>query len=121
MSFELEFLEMMPHWIEVRHSLGFDYEGTPVYDPEIHYYQCRIVGKGLSLRRAQGEDDTVIYDIYVNGGGDRFTNQDQITLPVDQAWVDRTPLIFAIGRYTDDTGHHHVKVQCGWMYHRQGQ
>lgn len=119
--FEDEFLTMMPHEIEVNHHLGQDFEGNDVYADAPVLYQCRIVGKGIALRRRFGDDMTVIYDIYVHAGNNVFTTEDQVILPEDEAWVDRTPIIFAVGRYTDEDGHHHVKLQCGWMYHRQGQ
>jgi hypothetical protein len=51
----------------------------------------------------------------------RIALADMIVLPEDEAWIDRTPEIFALGRMTDEDGHHHTKIQCGWMYHRQGQ
>lgn len=121
MAFEDEFLTMMPHEIEVWHHLGTDFEGEEVYADTVVPYRCRIVGKGIALRRRFSEDQTVIYDIYVDAGSNVFSMSDKIILPEDEAWIDRTPVIFAVGRNTDEDGHHHVKIQCGWMYHRQGQ
>lgn len=111
----------MPHTIEVLHHLGSDFEGEDVYADAPVEYRCRIVGKGIALRRRFGEDQTVIYDIYVHSGSNVFTTEDKVILPEDAVWTDQTPLIFAVGRYTDEDGHHHTKLQCGWMYHRQGQ
>lgn len=121
MSFESEFLDMMPHTIEVHSWTGQDFDGVDQYVVPHKTYRCRIVGKGIALRRRDAEEDTVIFDIYANTGGDVVKVEDKIVLPADNAWIDRTPLIFAVGRYTDETGHHHTKIQCGWMYHRQGQ
>ena len=89
-------------------------------------------GKIITLRRADKEDKTPIFDVYIGGiisgdavlplGQTLFTTNDQIYLPPeDPAWVDHTPMIFAVARATDEDGHHHVKLQCGFMYHRQGQ
>lgn len=121
MAFENEFLDLMPHQIEVHTYLTDDFRGEPNYDPTPRFYRCRIVGKGLALRTRMSEQDTVIYDIYADMKDDPLKLEDQIILPEDQAWIDRTPVIFAIARYTDDEAQHHVKIQCGWMYHRQGQ
>lgn len=121
MSFEREFLKMMPHTIEVMHYLGTDFEGNKQYADSPVEYQCRIVGKGIALRRKFSDENTVIFDIYVNAGTNVFVVEDQVILPEDQAWIDRYPELFAVGRVTDEDGHHHVKLQCGWMYHRQGQ
>lgn len=135
MSFELEFLEMMPHEIQVFSFVGEDFRGKKTYDPAVppgKLYKCRIVGKGIALRTRAEEQDTVIYDVYIGprieGGkpvlsslGDAFRVEDRIVLPVDVVWTDQTPEIFAVARETDEDGHHHTKIQCGWMYHRQGQ
>ncbi len=137
MSFEPEFLELMPHVIQVYSFVSVDAEGEATYDPDPatqpgKRYQCRIVGKGLALRTKFSEQDTVIYDIYVGPRlidnepdfstmGDVFRIEDKIVLPADQVYTDQTPLIFAVGRFPDDEGHHHTKIQCGFMYHRQGQ
>ena len=117
---EREFLEMMPHRVKISPYLGDDFNGDPQFGQPTEY-QCRIVGKGIALRRRSDEDDTVIYDIYLDAGDDVIKTEDKIELPPDAAWIDQTPLIFAVGRYTDDEGIHHTKVQCGYMYHRQGQ
>lgn len=133
MAFEPEFLELMPHTIQVITFLGEDFRGDPTYDDaNPREYRCRIVGKGLALRTRFSDQETVIYDIYIgprvedgdiiwDSMNDVFKNEDKIVLPPDAVWVDQTPVIFAVGRFTDDTGQHHTKIQCGWMYHRQGQ
>jgi len=120
MAFEPDFLEMMPHTVTIapwvsRTAAGVDVFGAPVA------YRARIVGKILSLRRAERSDRTVIFDVYLHAGTAVITSKDKLTLDGDAAWVDGTPIIFAVARSTDEDGHHHVKLQCGWQYHRQGQ
>jgi hypothetical protein len=95
-SFESDFLELMPHEITLYHWLSTNFHGVE-------------------------EDDAIIVDIYADTKGMRIALADMIVLPEDEAWIDRTPEIFALGRMTDEDGHHHTKIQCGWMYHRQGQ
>lgn len=133
MSLEKDFLDMMPHIIKYTRVLGYDRNVEPIVDPSgPREYQARVTGKFLSLRRPASQDETPIFDIYVGarikegrpialGTEDTFTVDGVLELPDDPAWVDGTPQIFAVGRITDDHGHHHVKIQCGWMYHRQGQ
>jgi hypothetical protein len=121
-SFESDFLELMPHEITLYHWLSTNFHGVDVYDTDNPItLQCRISGKGIALRRREEEDDAIIVDIYADTKGMRIALADMIVLPEDEAWIDRTPEIFALGRMTDEDGHHHTKIQCGWMYHRQGQ
>lgn len=134
MSFERDFLTMMPHIIGKQTRTGQDFNNVPTYNPTVERYRCRITGKAIALRRHEFEEDTVIFDIYVcpfplneldeiqwGAPVALFAVEDRIILPADQAWIDQTPILFAVGRNTDEDGHHHVKLQCGWMYHRQGQ
>lgn len=120
--FESEFLDLMPHTVTIYPRTGYDDSGVPSYTGSVgKAYQCRIVGKNLSLRRPLTQEQTVVFDIYVNSGSDVFGLEDRVELPNDGAWLDRYPKLFAVARLTDEDGHHHTKLQCGWMYHRQGQ
>ena len=119
---ESEFLELMPDYVRIYPFLGtYDFEGKPQRATTPVEYPARIVGKGLAVRRKQDEEDTVIYDVYIDAGEDVIRMEDQIELPPNQAWIDTTPEIFTVGRFSDENGIHHTKIQCGWMYHRQGQ
>lgn len=117
---EREFLELMPHRVKISPYEGTDFHGEIQYGDPVEY-RARIVGKGIALRRQQDEDDTVIFDVYLDAGDAVIRVEDKIELPADAAWMDQTPLIFSVGRYSDESGVHHTKVQCGYMYHRQGQ
>lgn len=122
MPLEREFLEMMPHLVTIVPWVEQDFHGNPVYDEtKAKTYRARVVGKGLALRRREGEENTVIFDVYLDTGNDVVKQEDKVILPDDLVWLDQTPEIFSIGRFPDDYGHHHTKIQCGWMYHRQGQ
>jgi len=118
--FEPEFLSMMPHTVRISHQTGTDVYGNRTFGSTTSY-RCRVVGKILSLRRGDREELTVVYDIYTDMGSDSMTVNDKVELDGDPAWVDQTPEVFAVSRVTDEDGHHHTKIQCGWMYHRQGQ
>jgi len=120
MAFESEFLSMMPHTVTVAPFVSRDKYNIPTYGPPVAF-RARITGKILSIRKSDKSDESVIFDVYIQAGTTRITAQDQLILDGDPAWVDGTPVIFAVARSTDDDGHHHVKLQCGWQYHRQGQ
>jgi len=120
MAFESEFLSMMPHTVTVAPFVSRDKNGVPTYGTP-RTFRARVTGKVLSLRRSDRADSTVVFDVYVQAGNTVITADDLLTLDGDPAWVDGTPILFAVSRSTDDDGHHHVKLQCGWMYHRQGQ
>lgn len=129
---ERQFLRMMPHTIQRAPETGRTFKNVKSYGDD-ESFRCRITGKVLALRRNISEEDTVIFDIYIcpypvvdgviqwSAPVAIFRVTDRITLPDDQAFIDQTPVVFAVGRLTDEKGHHHVKLQCGWMYHRQGQ
>jgi hypothetical protein len=121
--FEDDFLELMPDIVGIEAWSGDDEFGDPRPFGPLTLFNCRIVGKGIALRRQFGEDETVIYDIYLDVREDPFrvfTLQDRITLPPSQGFQDQTPVIFAVGRYPDeDKEPHHILIQAGWMYHRQ--
>lgn len=119
---EPDFLDMMPYVFVRIPYIRTDFHGSHVYDVDNPLtYRCRIVGKGLALRRREGEEDAIIVDIYADMGEDIMRTEDMIELPPSQMWIDQTPVIFSIGRFPDTLGNHHTKIQCGWMYHRQGQ
>ncbi len=130
MAFESEFLSMMPYTVTVEPYVGYDRDNVATFGTAVTF-RARIVGKVISLRRSDKEDATPVFDVYLGGivqgnsvipvGNILMTTNDRLTLPVNQGWVDETPVIFAVARSTDEEGHHHVKLQCGFMYHRQGQ
>jgi hypothetical protein len=124
---ENDFLDFMTDTVEITPFLHADAHGRKVYDEtKVRTFRARIVGKELSLRRSRGEEDTSIMDIYISGvpiGGHEYvavSQNDRLVLPDVPETDDRTPEIYAVGRYPDDQGFHHYKIQCGFMYHRQG-
>ena len=123
-SFETQFLEMMPDTITIASVATRNAQGKPATFNAGVPYRCRISGKGLSLRHQQGEEATVIFDAWVQAAEAVISAEDRVTLPADPRWsafTDEPPILFAVARLTDEDGQHHVKLQFGWMYHRQGQ
>lgn len=118
--FEPEFLEVMKDTVTIAPFLYMDSKKVKVYGTPVEF-RARISGKMVSLRRPGTEDVSTIVDVWLNAGGTKISLQDRLTLPTDARWLDQNPIIFAVGRYDDPDGEHNVKVQCGWMYHRQGQ
>jgi hypothetical protein len=126
-AFDRQFLDFMPDTVQIAPFISYDRFKVAAYGPAVTY-QARISGKMVALRRADKQEDANIMDVWIGArvdglplGTTRITIEDQLTLPNVAAYPDFTPVIFTVGRWTDDTGQHHIKVQCGWMYHRQGQ
>jgi hypothetical protein len=129
MSFEAEFLEFMPHLVTIYPvAAALTRNGAHTHTVTGVQYHARISGKVVSLRRQDHEDVSGILDVWLGSRVDELPQTttpisvlDKIELPNSTEWFDRYPMIFAVGRYADPDGIHHTKVQCGWMYHRQGQ
>jgi len=123
--FEPDFLSMFAHTVQIQRWDGtYDGEGNPSPSATVLEFQCRISGKKLGERRSQGDGDNQdVFDIWFYDPENRtFTVNDKVTLPTDLAFAqDRNPSIYAVARVTDEEGQHHIKIQCGWQYHRQGQ
>lgn len=122
MSFEHEFEDLFPNRVSIEPWAGQDTYGAPVYGAA-RTFPCRVSGKALALRRPTEEGKTPIFDIWLNAGDVMISDLDRVTIVgTDTRWSGQgTLVLFAVGVYTDPDGVHHTKLQCGWMYHRQGQ
>lgn len=122
MSFDPDFWSLMPDTLRIEPWAGQDTYGAAVYGPPADF-PCRVSGKAVSLRKSGGSDRTPIFDIWACTGDTFISNSDRVTiLGNDPRWSQEGKiLLFAVGQYTDDGGMHHTKLQCGFMYHRQGQ
>lgn len=123
--FDPDFKTMFAHTIQIQQWDGtYDQNGGPNPSATVLEFQCRISGKKLAERRSMSDaDNQDVFDIWFHDPDNHvFTVNDKITLPSDTAMSqDRTPHLYSVGRITDEDGQHHVKMQCGWQYHRQGQ
>lgn len=122
MAFEKEFLEFMPQTVRIAPYIGRDEYTKPQYGAFVTF-RARVSGKLISLRRSGEDQLTTIFDIWIDNSEARaaISVEDKIEIPDDPRLGQRYPVIFAVGSYTDEDDQHHVKIQCGWMYHRQGQ
>lgn len=126
MAFESEFYTMFAHVVELQLWDGtYDRFGIPNHSAEVLAFPARISGKKLGERRPMTEGDNQdVFDIWFHDPDNHtYTINDKVILPSDDAAFaqGRFPTIYAVVRVTDDDGQHHVKIQCGWQYHRQGQ
>jgi hypothetical protein len=127
MAFDLQFLDMMPDRVRIAPFVSFDRYKVAQFGADVEYV-ARISGKMVAARRPEKQEDANIMDVWLGARVDglpisttRITVSDRMTLPDVAAFPDFSPVIFTVGRWTDDEGQHHIKVQCGWMYRRQGQ
>ena len=124
MTLDPQLLALMPHTITLTAPTGKTAQGLPTYTGGVAVsYRARIVGMLMGLRKRDQIDGQQLFDIYTDLGNAPVTSQYKLTLPSDTAWDSGSgaePLIFTITRETDENGHHHTKLSCGFMYHRQG-
>jgi hypothetical protein len=124
MSFEPEFLEMMVNTVTVEHWDGVsqDQSGEPSNFSAPVSYRCRIAGKAVALRRPDNTQEAIIFDCWLyNHDAAQFRQADRITIPPSFQFMPGRPSIFTVGSFGDTDTQHHVKLQFGWQYHRQGQ
>jgi hypothetical protein len=123
--FDSQFYEAFSHTVQIQRWAGtYDEYGSPQLQPEVLEFPCRLSGKKLGERRAMtDEDNQDVFDVWFSDPEDRlFTVNDKLTLPDEGPFQqNRYPTIYAIARVTRWDGQHHIKLQCGWQYHRQGQ
>jgi hypothetical protein len=123
MSFETDFLELMPHTVQLAPPTGRDQFNKASFGADVSY-RARVVGKGMSLRTKTSVELTPLFTVYVDAGDDVITAEYRLTLPADLALQrpagSATPVIFTVSKLTDEDGNHHTVLNCGWMYHRQG-
>lgn len=128
MAWDPDFLSMFPYTVQLAPCTGVDGNAIPTYGADVAY-RARVSGKIMGLRRGDEADITPIFEIWMvpsNAATDltdvKITPEDRLTLPDELVFgQDRSPVIFTVARITDEDGQHHVKLACGWQYHRQGQ
>lgn len=122
MGFEAQFLKLMPHTVTLMAPTGKNAQGDSTYVGGIDVpYRARIVGDILALRMATKDTQSQAFLVYLAPSSDPISTEYRLTLPVDPAWQGPNPIIYAIERETDETGHHHVKLICGFAFHHQTQ
>lgn len=120
MSFDPDFLELMPHTVTLTPPTGRNAQGQPVYDGSVaKSYRARIVGQVIQLRTRSGAQSTQGFLVYVALGSDTITPDYQLTLPNSAVWQGRNPFIYSVSVLTDEDGVHHAKIMCGFTFHHQ--
>lgn len=116
-----DFLDMMPYTVTLMAPTGKNAQGLPTYVGGVNVsMRARIVGPVQDLRTPKGSERAELYTVWV--ASVTLIDADyKLTLPAAAPWNSRTPLIFSANLVTDERGMHHIKITCGFMYHRQGQ
>lgn len=126
MSLDPQLLALMPHTVTLTAPTGKNGQGLPTYVGGVpKSYQARIVGMSMAIRMREQDDRQRLFNVYVAMGSDPVTASYRLQLPTSSEWEDGSektdPIIFSVLRETDEEGSHHVKLTCGFMYHRQGK
>lgn len=120
MSFENEFLELMPHTVILTAPTGYNAQGKPTYvGGTAVSYRGRVVGTIQALRDSKRAQESPMFMIYIAAGNGVITTEYKLDLPSDAVFGTRAPFIFAIERLTDENSNHHVKLICGYTFHHQ--
>ena len=101
MSFESEFLTMMPLTITVYPFLGFDAYGEASYSTSATTYRCRVEYDRNTRGTMQGEELTQTTTVYV-AAQTTLNNLDNYVLPDGS-----TGMVSSIKQMWDDEGIHH--------------
>jgi hypothetical protein len=107
MSFEEEFLSMMPHEVTVQKAGASTGTGHRTYGTA-KTYRARIEHDVRTVRNAQGEEVVSNTVVYLNTT-DEIQPDDLLTLP--SGFIPRKPPIITIGRVSDEDGLHHTVVR----------
>jgi hypothetical protein len=120
-----QFLDAFSYTVDIQRWDGtYDGNGLPQHSATVLTFRCRISGKKLGERRpSTDEDNQDVFDIWFEDTENlSFTVKDKVILPDDAPFAEnRYPTIYAVARVTRWDGQHHIKMQLGWQYHRQGQ
>lgn len=109
MSFERDFLELMPDTVTITQRSGSNAYGEHTFSGATTH-RARIVKKIEMLRTIRGEEkvsDTVVW-VAGNGTFPNVEPDDKVTLP-----DGTTRPVLQIHTFGDDDGNHHVKVYLG--------
>ena len=113
MTFESEFLDLMPETITIEQPTSQDGYGKRSYGAAISY-RCRVVEKLEKITTVQGREDFATTKVYVapnasSGLLPTLSARIRVTLP------DGTqPNVVGFGRQSDEDGPHHALIYFGF-------
>ena len=115
-----QFLDLMPHTVTLTAPTGRNAQGRPTFTNGVaKTYRARIVGDILALRDSTKGVESQAFIVYAYMGTDPVNTDYRLALPSDPAWDAGTPFMYAVERFADESGHHHVKIICGFTFHHQ--
>lgn len=107
MSFENDFLDLMPHSIIVNSFSSINGYGKPTFATAATTYQGLIQYKQKLIKTGSGQEKISTAQVVLNCTG-TINSDDKITLS------DGTIRpILGIERLSDDEGQHHIKISFG--------
>ena len=109
MSFENDFLDLMPHEVTIEPLSSQNEHGEFTYGAAVTY-SARVTGKIRRVIGIDGREVTSMKTIYLGPGVQSISTRDRITLPPGHE--PQTPPILSIDFKPDEDGLHHVVVYC---------
>lgn len=107
MSFDPEFLTLMPSTIQVRELFGVNDYGEPSYSTAVTRYRCLVQLQPTLVNNAQGEEVVSSHTAYVASTGTMNATA-LYTLPDGS-----TPALQSITTMFDEDGIHHSVLHFG--------
>lgn len=108
MSWDSDFLELMPHTVVISTRSGHSAYGTATYSTAGSTYRARVVDKPGFLRTSQGEVVETRTVAWVASTG-TITVADRVTLP-----DGTSPPVALVERYADENGTYFHKLTFRW-------
>lgn len=111
MSWEREFLDLMPSSVTVAHLASRSVTGTVTYTTTASTYRARIVQKQHQVRDSQGNTVMAAAVMWIASTG-TINATDRIRIPAGSG--STAPPILAVESFPDEDGTHHYKIHLGY-------
>lgn len=108
MSFERDFLSMMPDTITVSTVATLGVGGAATFSTASTSFRCRVVPKNLFVHDSRGQGAAVAYEVWVASTSAKLAPSSKYTLPDGS-----TPPVVTVDRFPDQQGGHHVRLRLG--------
>ncbi len=113
MSFEDDFLDLMPATVTITTSAARSVYGQPTWSSVGHSYDARVVVRQREIRLATGQTAMSACTVWIASTGTNISIADRISLPAGTL-PSTAPPILLVESYPDEDGPHHYKLELGY-------